>query len=213
MATDFYQASIRRKLVIVGDLSAQKTLLLWVFAKGYYPQIYIPTAFENYVADVEVLDEAGKERVVELALYDTARQEDYDRLRPLSYPDTDVILLCFSVKEPDSFENIQEIWLPEIKHFCPGKPFIIVGHETDLGDDDDTNPLGERVTRRQGRELAKKVGAVAYMECCAKTGKGVNNVFGAAAKASLKIKHRLTKPSKLLISYLPLFQFGCWWEA
>ena len=195
--TGFNQARVvRRKLVIVGDKCSQKTALLWVFAKGYHPKLYIPTSFENYVADAEVLDEAGKERVVELALWDTALQEDYDRLRPLSYPDTDVILVCFSVKQLDSFENIQRKWLPEIKHFCPGKPFIIVGHETDLGDDDDTNLLGERVTRRQGRELAKKEGAVAYMECCAKTGKGVNKVFDAAAKASLKTKHLQTKPSK-----------------
>lgn len=39
---------------------------------------------------------------MELALWDTAGQEDYDRLRPLSYPDTDVILMCFSIDSPDS---------------------------------------------------------------------------------------------------------------
>lgn len=50
---------------------------------------------------------------VELALWDTAGQEDYDRLRPLSYPDTDVILMCFSVDSPDSLENIPEKWTPE----------------------------------------------------------------------------------------------------
>lgn len=52
---------------------------------------------------------------VELALWDTAGQEDYDRLRPLSYPDTDVILMCFSVDSPDSLENIPEKWTPEVK--------------------------------------------------------------------------------------------------
>jgi len=59
--------------------------------------------FENYVADVEV---DGKH--VELALWDTAGQEDYDRLRPLSYPDSHVILICFAVDSPDSLENVQE---------------------------------------------------------------------------------------------------------
>lgn len=52
---------------------------------------------------------------VELALWDTAGQEDYDRLRPLSYPDTDVILMCFSVDSPDSLENIPEKWTPEVR--------------------------------------------------------------------------------------------------
>lgn len=66
-------------------------------------QVYVPTVFENYVADVEV---DGKR--VELALWDTAGQEDYDRLRPLSYPDSHVILICFAVDSPDSLDNVQE---------------------------------------------------------------------------------------------------------
>lgn len=35
-------------------------------------------------------------------------QEDYDRLRPLSYPDSHVILICFAVDSPDSLDNVQE---------------------------------------------------------------------------------------------------------
>ena len=66
-------------------------------------QVYVPTVFENYVADVEV---DGKH--VELALWDTAGQEDYDRLRTLSYPDSHVILICFAVDSPDSLDNVQE---------------------------------------------------------------------------------------------------------
>ncbi|XP_017723570.1 PREDICTED: transforming protein RhoA [Rhinopithecus bieti] len=90
-------AAIRKKLVIVGDGACGKTCLLIVFNKDQFPEVYVPTVFENYVADIEV---DGKQ--VELALWDTAGQEDYDRLRPLSYPDTDVILMCFSIDSPDS---------------------------------------------------------------------------------------------------------------
>jgi cell division control protein 42 len=49
-----------------------------------------------------------------LGLFDTAGQEDYDRLRPLSYPQTDVFLVCFSVTSPASFENVREKWFPEV---------------------------------------------------------------------------------------------------
>lgn len=56
-------------------------------------------------------------------------QEDYDRLRPLSYPDTDVILMCFSIDSPDSLENIPEKWSPEVRHFCPNVPVILVGNK------------------------------------------------------------------------------------
>lgn len=163
---------------------------------------------------------------MELALWDTAGQEDYDRLRPLSYPDTDVILMCFSIDSPDSLgkniehvctrimtavqsccaitgglfyvvalpqsqrimtvhfsqllysldkffspssrvfydaqfdshlnvflnfnqlysftENIPEKWTPEVKHFCPTVPIILVGNKKDLRNDEHTR-----------RELAK----------------------------------------------------------
>jgi small GTP-binding protein len=94
----------------VGDGACGKTCLLIVFSKDQFPDVYVPTVFENYVADTEV---DGKQ--VELALWDTAGQEDYDRLRPLSYPDTDVILMCFSIDSPDSLDNIPEKWVPEVR--------------------------------------------------------------------------------------------------
>ena len=74
--------------------------------------------FENYVADVEV---DGKH--VELALWDTAGQEDYDRLRPLSYPDSHVILICFAVDSPDSLDNVQEkVRALPLLHSFPSSP-------------------------------------------------------------------------------------------
>lgn len=64
----------------------------------------MPTVFESWVADVDVDD-----KHVELALWDTAgQQEDYDRIRPLSYPDSDVVLICFALDSPDSLDNVQE---------------------------------------------------------------------------------------------------------
>ncbi|KAJ2713678.1 GTP-binding protein Rho1 [Coemansia spiralis] len=123
-------AEIRRKLVIVGDGACGKTCLLIVFSKGTFPELYVPTVFENYVVDVEV---DGKQ--VELALWDTAGQEDYDRLRPLSYPDSHVILICFAIDSADSLENVQEKWISEVMHFCRGLPIILIGCKADLRDD------------------------------------------------------------------------------
>ena len=79
----------RVKLVVVGDGAVGKTCLLVSFSQGQFPEGYIPTVFETYIADIEIDD-----RPVELALWDTAGQEDFDRLRPISYPDTDVLLLA-----------------------------------------------------------------------------------------------------------------------
>ncbi|CAH8523176.1 unnamed protein product [Heterobilharzia americana] len=118
---------IRKKLVIVGDGACGKTCLLIVFSKDQFPEVYVPTVFENYVADIEI-----DNKQIELALWDTAGQEDYDRLRPLSYPDTDVILMCYSIDSPDSLANIKDKWIPEVKHFCPNVPIVLVGNKSDL---------------------------------------------------------------------------------
>jgi small GTP-binding protein len=123
-------AAMRKKLVVVGDGACGKTCLLIVFSKDEFPEVYVPTVFENYVADIEI---DGKQ--IELALWDTAGQEDYDRLRPLSYPDTNVLLICFSIDSPDSLENVPEKWVPEVRHFCPNVPFVLVGCKMDLRND------------------------------------------------------------------------------
>ena len=64
---------------------------------------------------------------VHLSLWDTAGQENYDQVRPLGYPNTDVLLLCFSVVEPNSFNNVKTKWYPEIREHCEGVPIILVG--------------------------------------------------------------------------------------
>jgi len=186
-------AAIRKKLVIVGDGACGKTCLLIVFSKDQFPEVYVPTVFENYVADIEV---DGKQ--VELALWDTAGQEDYDRLRPLSYPDTDVILMCFSIDSPDSLENIPEKWTPEVRHFCPNVPIILVGNKKDLRQDQGTirelqKMKQEPVRFEEGKGMADKIGAYAYLECSAKTKEGVRDVFETATRAALSIKRKARK--------------------
>jgi len=158
---------------------------LIVFSKGTFPEVYVPTVFENYVADVEV---DGKH--VELALWDTAGQEDYDRLRPLSYPDSHVILICFAIDSPDSLDNVQEKWISEVLHFCQGLPIILVGCKCDLRHDPKTieelaKTSQKPVTPEQGEEVRKKIGAYKYLECSAKTNQGVREVFESATRAAL----------------------------
>jgi len=191
-------AAIRKKLVIVGDGACGKTCLLIVFSKDQFPDVYVPTVFENYVADIEV---DGKQ--VELALWDTAGQEDYDRLRPLSYPDTDVILMCFSIDSPDSLENIPEKWTPEVRHFCPNVPIILVGNKKDLRNDPQTlrelaKMKQEPVRPEQGRAMAEQIGAYAYLECPAKTKDGVREVFETATRAALQVKKKKSRKCNIL---------------
>ena len=117
-----------------------------------------------------------------LGLFDTAGQEDYDRLRPLSYPQTDVFLVCFSVTSPASFENVREKWFPEVHHHCPGVPCLIVGTQVDLRDDPAVKEkLAKQrmspVRKEDGERMAKELGAVKYVECSALTQYKLKDVF------------------------------------
>jgi len=184
----------RIKLVVVGDGACGKTCLLIVFSKDNFPEVYVPTVFENYVADQQV---DGK--LIELALCDTAGQEDYDRLRPLSYPDTNVLLICFSVDSPDSLENVPEKWVPEVRHFCPGVPFVLVGCKKDLRHHPATIAELQKmsmspVSHKEAKDCAERIQAYAYLECSAKTKDNVQEVFEEATRAALA--HKAKKGGK-----------------
>uniref|UniRef100_A0A673V5Y9 Rho-related GTP-binding protein RhoG n=1 Tax=Suricata suricatta TaxID=37032 RepID=A0A673V5Y9_SURSU len=157
------------KCVVVGDGAVGKTCLLISYTTNKFPSEYVPTVFDNYAVTVTI----GGEPYT-LGLFDTAGQEDYDRLRPLSYPQTDVFLVCFSVVSPSSFENVKEKWVPEITHHCPKTPFSLVGTQTDLRDDPSTT---EKLT---AEKLARDLKAVKDVECSALTQKvGRASNFGS----------------------------------
>ncbi|GAA5884265.1 hypothetical protein JCM16303_002431 [Sporobolomyces ruberrimus] len=178
---------IKLKLTCVGDGGVGKTCLLIVYSQKRFPTDYVPTVFENYVLNKEY---EGK--IVEFALWDTAGQEEYDRLRPLSYPETDVIFICFAVDFPVSLENIEDKWYPEVAHFCEGIPLVLIATKTDLRTDgralDLLKAQGRHpVTTLEGQTVAKRIGAK-YAEVSAITGHGVEEVFDLALREALRAR-------------------------
>lgn len=175
------------KCVVVGDGAVGKTCLLISYTTNKFPSEYVPTVFDNYAVTVMI----GGEPYT-LGLFDTAGQEDYDRLRPLSYPQTDVFLVCFSVVAPASFENVKEKWQPEITHHCPKTPWLLVGTQMDLREDTDViqklqkNGGSKPISLSDGEELAKTLKANKYVECSALTQKGLKDVFDEAILAALE---------------------------
>lgn len=180
VTVDFY-----KKLVAVGDGGCGKTSLLSTYVTGVFAEHLRATVFDTVITEVTV----GKKKV-RLSLCDTAGQETYDTLRTRSYSDTDVVVIMFAVDSPESLDNVESRWRPEVKHFSPDVPVLLVGNKKDLRNDPETiEVLRERrqspVTYQQGQAVAKKIKAKGYMECSAKDGTGVSEVIQKACRLAI----------------------------
>jgi Ras-related C3 botulinum toxin substrate 1 len=178
------------KVVVVGDGATGKTCLLIRYTTNSFPQDYVPTVFDNYSSAVMF----GK-LAVSVSLWDTAGPEDYDRLRPLSYPQTDIFLHCFSMVSRSAFANIRAKWVPEVNHHapnvCPSAKSVLVGTKVDLREDPKSiQRLAEMqstpITREEGIALAKELGMSAYAETSSLTGEGISAMFQACFALHLR---------------------------
>lgn len=160
------------KVVFVGDSQVGKTYLL------------------NKCAGCDPLDNSGQQSLMttvekhqfNIGLWDTSGKEEFDKLRPLSYPCTEVFYLCFSLVSNDSLENISRKWLPEIRHHMPGSIVILIGTKKDMRDDPQVlEQLQEKpISHDEGKRKAKDIDAYAYVECSAVTGEGVQEMVELA---------------------------------
>merc|ERR1712130_719177 len=111
------------------------------------------------------------------------------RLGPLSYPQTDVFLVCFAVIAESSFKNVQQKWIPEITHHAPGVPIILVGTKSDLREDQETiNGLKAKNLNMVGldaiNQMVQQIGATKYVECSALTQDKLKTVFDEAIRGT-----------------------------
>lgn len=132
---------------------------------------------------------------IELSLWDTAGQEEFDRLRSLSYDDTHAIMLCFSVDSKDSLENVESKWVGEIADNCAGVKLVLVALKCDLREGENEEPVDgqpkekkDLITYNQGLEVARRINALRYLECSAMKNRGVNEAFTEAARVALSVK-------------------------
>lgn len=149
---------------------------------------------------------------IELSLWDTAGQEEFDRLRSLSYDNTDVVVLCFSVDSKDSLENVESKWIGEIQENCPGVKLVLVALKCDLrenGDEEDEGGAGAAdgaqrekkpmIEYNQGLDVARRIKAMRYLECSAMRNRGVNEAFTEAARVALSVKPSGEQESKCVV--------------
>ena len=170
------------KCVIVGDGTVGKTCILISYTTSTFPSEYVPTIFDNYQTTVMV---NGKP--ICLSLWDTAGQEDYDRIRTLSYPNTDIFLVCYSTVSKKTINNINSKWLVEIKTYSPNTPYIIIGTKADLKDNemfkDKYIDINKAKLLLNIQDDKNKI-----IECSAKTEYNLKNVFDTAINYALANK-------------------------
>ncbi|CAL8265108.1 rho-related GTP-binding protein RhoN [Gadus morhua] len=177
----------RCKIVVVGDTQCGKTALLHVFAKDCYPENYVATVFENYTASFEI----DKQRI-ELNMWDTSGSSYYDNVRPLAYPDSDAVLICFDISRPETLDSVMKKWHAETQEFCPNAKVVLVGCKLDMRTDMGTlRELSKQrlipVPHEQGSTIARQMGAVAYVECTSKVSENsVRDVFHVTTLASVR---------------------------
>ncbi|XP_015181920.1 PREDICTED: cell division control protein 42 homolog isoform X2 [Polistes dominula] len=178
----------RIKVVLVGDGAVGKTSLVVSYSTNGFPGEYVPTAFDNYKVVVNVDGQP-----VNVQLCDTAGQDDFDPLRSLCYPETDVFLVCFSVVCPSSYHSVASWWINEIKKYCPNAPIILVGTKSDLRSDVrlmlQLARYGQApITTDQGHQLAQRLGAVSYVETSALTQHDLKEAFDQAIVSALNAR-------------------------
>ncbi|PAV59834.1 hypothetical protein WR25_09957 [Diploscapter pachys] len=168
------------KLVVVGDSFAGKTSLLFAYTRKQFVDNYATTVFDNWAVSINI---DHKDYTVNL--FDTAGQEDYENLRCLSYPHTDVFLLCFSLVDRKSLEHCRTIWVPEIRKYADSTPIFLVGTKDDLTESSMEN---DRVSYGEAKRVAAELDCVKFLPCSALTHKGLKRVFDEAFLAAIGVK-------------------------
>jgi len=172
----------RKKLVVVGDGATGKTCMLIRFAEDKFTEEYIPTIFENRAVKINV---DGNE--LELTLWDTAGQEAYEVIRPLAYKDADVVLICYATDSPESLRNVTQMWVEEIRHYCPNTPILLIATKSDL------KKAETAVSFEEGKKVGTQVSAREVIECSALENINIQDVFTRAARIALTEKKAKSK--------------------
>ncbi|KAI0378798.1 hypothetical protein F5Y04DRAFT_261059 [Hypomontagnella monticulosa] len=182
------------KVVIVGDACTGKTSLLMSYVTGECPNGYVPpTVFEKYDVTLRVTGVNYN-----MDIFDTAGVGDYDRIRPLSYPDTNVFIVCYRIGHKhwrDSWENVKQKWLPEITRYGHGIPFVIVAiRNPDVAIEDEVEGTNQSIEKYPYYAMkASELGAAGYATCNMHSPQSVKDVFDKVIVTALE---RPAKPTK-----------------
>uniref|UniRef100_K7FC25 Rho family GTPase 2 n=1 Tax=Pelodiscus sinensis TaxID=13735 RepID=K7FC25_PELSI len=174
-----------------------ETRLIRIHCPPAFPRRSVPVG----VVHMSPLQEVDRRRSP-VECWDCAgRSAYYDNVRPLAYPDSDAVLICFDISRPETLDSVLKKWQGETQEFCPNAKVVLVGCKLDMRTDLHTlRELSKQrlipVTHEQGSTLARQMGAVAYVECSSKVSENsVRDVFHVTTLASVNRVHKHLKRS------------------
>lgn len=174
------------KCVLVGDCAVGKTALLVRFTSETFPDSYRPTVYENTGVDV-FMDGIQ----ISLGLWDTAGNDTFRQIRPMSYQQADVVLLCYSVANPTSLASLRQKWIAEVREYLPRVPVLVVATQTD---NREIGPYRANCTSSsEGKRVAQEIRAKGYLECSALSNRGVQQVFECAVRTAVNQARKRTR--------------------
>ena len=177
------------KCVMVGDGAAGKGYAATKYVTGVTRTDYIPTIFDNWYKNMRT----PENEEVQLGLWDTAGQDDFDKHRPLSYPGSDVILIAVSLTSLTTLHNVRKKWVPEVRHYLPDVPIVLAGTKTDIWEPEKNK---SHVTMKMMKDLAIKIGAVDVCLCSTYSNQGIEHLFTNVLNSGLKYRFSVKKEKR-----------------
>ncbi len=171
------------KISVIGSYASGKTSLINKFVDRSFSQDYKPTLGASIIAkDVETTHKESK-ILARLVLWDIAGQEKYDAVRAMYFQGCIGGIFVYDITRPPTFEDIKAKWHRDFKAYAmKNAVFVLIGNKVDLEE-------MRKVSTEEGIALAKEIGAVAFIETSAKTGKNVEEMFQNITNAILDLSH------------------------
>ena len=165
-----------KKLVFIGDPGVGKTCIISRFLKGTFDAEQITTVGASYATKTIKISETNES--LTLDIWDTAGQEKYRSLTRIFFQGAKLAILVYDITRKDSFENLKNVWLKELKDHADKNVVLgVAGNKSDLYEK-------EEVPEQEAREYAKSIGAI-FCLTSAQNNSGIEELFEEMGKKFL----------------------------